>query len=74
VNGKDQEAREQIEKALAVGIRDARLFRHAGEIAVGAGDQAAAEKYLRLSAETNTAESWRAKATLARLSPRPTSQ
>jgi tetratricopeptide (TPR) repeat protein len=70
-NGEDREARKQIETALAVGIRDAKLFRHAGEIAVGAGDRAAAEKYLQLSADLNTAESLQAKATLARLSPRP---
>jgi tetratricopeptide (TPR) repeat protein len=70
-NGKDEEARKQIEKALAVGIRDARVFRHAGEIAVGTGDRAAAENYLQLSAELNTTESWQAKATLARISPHP---
>lgn len=34
VDGKDQEARKQIEAALAVGIRDARTFRPAGEIAL----------------------------------------
>jgi tetratricopeptide (TPR) repeat protein len=31
-NGRDVEARKQMEAALAVGIRDARLLRHAGEI------------------------------------------
>jgi tetratricopeptide (TPR) repeat protein len=45
VNGQDTEARKQIEIALAVGIRDATLFRHAGEIALKAGDLAAAERY-----------------------------
>lgn len=50
VNGNDQEARKQIETALAVGVLDAKIFDHAGEIALRLGDQAAAEKYLRTSA------------------------
>jgi tetratricopeptide (TPR) repeat protein len=69
VNGRYQEAREQIEKALAVGLRDARVMRHAGEIALKAGDQVSAERYLRQAAELNTVESGHARATLARLSP-----
>ena len=68
-NGKDQEASKHIERALAVGIRDARLFRHAGEIALKLGDDASAKKYLRQSAGLNTSESWKANDTLARLSP-----
>jgi tetratricopeptide (TPR) repeat protein len=68
-NDKDQEARKQIEQALTVGIRDAKLFRHAGEIALATGDRAAAENYLRQSAELNTMESAQAGLTLARLSP-----
>ena len=47
VNGQDAEARKQIESALAVGIRDAQLFRHAGEIVLKAGDLAAAQKYFQ---------------------------
>src|SRR5260221_12619670 len=35
VNGQNEEALKQIDTALAVGIRDARFFRHAGEIRVG---------------------------------------
>jgi tetratricopeptide (TPR) repeat protein len=69
VNGRYPEAREQIEKALAVGLRDARVMRHAGEIALKAGDQVSAERYLRQAAELNTVESGQARATLARLSP-----
>lgn len=69
VNNQDQEARKQIEKALAVGIRDARLMRHAGEIALAMGDRAAAQKYLQQAADLNAPESWQAKARLARLSP-----
>jgi hypothetical protein len=44
VNGQDQEARKQIEAALAVGIRDAKLLRHAGEIALAAGNSSMAEQ------------------------------
>lgn len=69
VNGQYDEARKQIEKALAVGIRDAKLFRHAGEILLAVGDRAAAEKYLQQAAELHTAESEPAMATLARLLP-----
>jgi tetratricopeptide (TPR) repeat protein len=68
VNGRYPEAREQIEKGLAVGLRDPRVLRHAGEIALKAGDPVSAERYLRQAAELNTAESERAKAVLARLS------
>jgi tetratricopeptide (TPR) repeat protein len=67
-NGQDQEARKQIEQALTVGIRDAKLFRHAGEIALATGDRAAAENYLQQSAELNTMESAQAGLTLVRLS------
>jgi tetratricopeptide (TPR) repeat protein len=68
VNGQDRQARQQIEEALAVGVRDAKLIRHAGEIALAEGDRAAAEKYLQQAADLHTAESAQAKATLARLS------
>jgi tetratricopeptide (TPR) repeat protein len=51
VNGQDGEARKQMESALAVGIRDATLFRHASDIASKTGDAAAAERYLKQSAE-----------------------
>jgi tetratricopeptide (TPR) repeat protein len=50
VNGRNQEARKEIEEALAVGIRDPKLIKHAGEIAIAAGDRAAGEKYLRQAA------------------------
>ena len=38
VNGRNQEAREQLEAALAVGIRDLKLFEHAAAIAAALGD------------------------------------
>jgi tetratricopeptide (TPR) repeat protein len=65
VNGQDSEARTQIDMALAVGIRDAKMFSHAGTIAVAQGDHAAAEKYLRQAAELNSIGSEQAKALLA---------
>ena len=69
VNGQDAEARKQIEAALAVGIRDARLFLHAGEIAVKLGDVAAVKGYEKDLTEMRTAESEAAKSTLASLAP-----
>jgi Tfp pilus assembly protein PilF len=66
-NGQYGEARKQIEIALAVGIRDAKIFRHAGEIALKSGDRAAAERYLRKSADLNTMGSDQARITLASL-------
>jgi tetratricopeptide (TPR) repeat protein len=67
VNGKDAEARKHIEIALAVGIHDAKIFRHAGEIALKLGDRAAAERYLQDSAAMNAPGSDEARATLASL-------
>jgi hypothetical protein len=43
------------------------MFRHAGEIALKSGDRAAAEHYLRESAELNTVGSEQARITLASL-------
>jgi tetratricopeptide (TPR) repeat protein len=68
VNGQDAEARRQIETALAVGIRDAKLFRHAGEIALKVGDIAATELYLKQAVELNAVDSEQARRTLASLS------
>jgi tetratricopeptide (TPR) repeat protein len=68
VSGDDQEARKQIETALAVGICDARMMRHAGEIAMATGDRAAAQKYLQKAIDLNAGDSDSARATLARLS------
>jgi tetratricopeptide (TPR) repeat protein len=67
VNGQYAEARKQIETALAVGIRDAKMFRHAGEIALKSGDKPAAERYLREAVKLNTLGSEQAEASLARL-------
>jgi tetratricopeptide (TPR) repeat protein len=67
LNNRNQEALNQITAALAVGIRDAQLFRHAGEIALATGDHASAERYLRQSANLNTSGSEEARIALARL-------
>lgn len=67
VSGQDLEARKQIESALTVGIRDAKLFRHAGEIVLKSGDLAAAESYLKQSVELNPAGSEQAQSMLAKL-------
>ncbi len=66
-NGQYAEARKQIEAALAVGVRDASMFRHAGEIELKAGDKAAAERYLQESVRLNTLGSQQARETLAQL-------
>jgi tetratricopeptide (TPR) repeat protein len=67
INGQDAEARKQIGAALKVGIRDAKMLRHAGEIALQLGDRAAAQRYLQESAALNAPGSDRARATLASL-------
>ena len=68
VNGRDGEALKNIETALAVGIRDAKILCHAGEIALAAGNRAAAERYLNESAQLNASGSKRARELLASFS------
>lgn len=69
VNGQDTPARKLIESALAVGIRDPKLFLHAGAITQTLGDIPAAEKYLTQASELNGAESGQARAVLASIKP-----
>lgn len=52
-NGQFAEAHQQISKALAVGIREPRLFYHAGLISAKMKDRAAAARYLEQSVELN---------------------
>lgn len=66
-NGQYAEALKQIQAVLAVGIRDAKVFRHAGEISLAAGDKLAAERYLRQAVQLNAPGSEQAGTTLARL-------
>jgi len=47
--GKPKEAREQIEKALKVGIREPAMLYHAGVIAAKADERESAERYLQAS-------------------------
>jgi tetratricopeptide (TPR) repeat protein len=65
VNRQNAEARKQIEGALAVDVRDAKLFRHAGEISLAVGDSAAAQRYLKQAAELNAIDSEQAKLVVA---------
>jgi tetratricopeptide (TPR) repeat protein len=60
VNGNDAEARKQIETALAVGIRDSKIFMHAGEIALKMADRSAARNYLQEAVSLHTLGSERA--------------
>ena len=53
MNGRNDEGRDQLQKALAVGLRDAQLLYHAGIIADRSGDTATAAKLLRQSLEVN---------------------
>jgi tetratricopeptide (TPR) repeat protein len=53
VNGRDQEARKQVEMALAVGIRDPKLFQHAAAIAAVLGDRQNSERYKKEVARLN---------------------
>jgi tetratricopeptide (TPR) repeat protein len=71
VNGRYTEARKQLESALAVGIRDARLFRHAGEIALRCGNGTAARAYFNPAMALQSVESEKAADALARLSHEP---
>lgn len=57
-NGQYQEARQQIEAALAVGIRDAQIFYHAGAIATRQGDTAAAQRYFKQAIDLNPPSPW----------------
>ena len=53
MNGKHKEAKDQIDTVLAVGIRDAQLFYHAGLIALKSKDRKTALHYLKRTLETN---------------------
>ena len=68
VNGQDAEARKQIGIALAVGIRDCKIFAHAGEIALKLGDRTAAQRYLEEAASLHAVGSEHAQFVLAQVS------
>ncbi|HSE91449.1 MAG TPA: tetratricopeptide repeat protein [Candidatus Binatia bacterium] len=52
-NGKAEEARDAITKAMRLRTKDAKLFYHAGMIYHWLGDKAKAQKYLRSALATN---------------------
>jgi len=66
-NGQYTEAKKQIQKVLSVGIQNANMFRHAGEIELKCGNRTAAEEYLRRAAILNSTGSEKAKQLLAQL-------
>lgn len=51
-------ARQQIDKGLAIGIRDVRMFYRAGMIAVGQADLDSARKFFGQALETNGSSEW----------------
>jgi tetratricopeptide (TPR) repeat protein len=71
VTGQDAEARKQIEIGIAVGVRDSKLFLHAGEIALTLGDVSAVKVYEKQLAELHSAESEEAQSMLASLTSTP---
>jgi Flp pilus assembly protein TadD len=60
-NGRHDEARKEIEQSMKVGIRDARILRHAAEIASQCGDKVSAAKYLSEATELDTPKQDQAK-------------
>jgi tetratricopeptide (TPR) repeat protein len=74
VSGNVSGARKQMDRALRVGVRDAKLLQHAGEIATKAGDRAAGEKYLQQAVALHAPGSDEAQLSLAKLSGSQPSQ
>ena len=65
MNGRNDEARQQLHAALSVGVRDAQLFYHAGIIEERAGDVARAAQLLRESLQLNPVSEYAAAARAA---------
>jgi tetratricopeptide (TPR) repeat protein len=61
-NGKFQEADAAVQKELAVGIQNARIFDHAGHIAQSLNRAADAAKYFQLAVQSNPASEYTADA------------
>ncbi len=68
-NGRYEESREQIERALAVGIHDATLWYHAGAIASKLGRIEEARRFFRMSADLNSIGSDNSRKMLTMLEP-----
>ena len=73
LNGRSAEAQQSMQKVLAVGVRDPVVFYHAGMIAAGTGDTAAATRHLEASfAQAPRSEvAASARQALAKLAPPP---
>ena len=65
VNGQNAEARKHMDTALAVGIQDPKLFRHAGEICASLGDREQVEHYRAEAAALTTPMSEKTTSTTA---------
>ena len=59
--------------ALKVGVREAPIFYHAGEIEARLGNNVDAEHYFRAAAEMNSADSDEARTALASIEHQPKS-
>jgi len=72
-NGRYADAQKQIEGALSVGIRDARLLYHAGAIALKLGNRSQARRYWKESLELNPRSEYSAlvRNQLGKISPVP---
>jgi tetratricopeptide (TPR) repeat protein len=70
-NGRYAEAKEQMDVLLKVGVREAAIFYHAGEIELRLGNNSHAEHYFREGAEMNSTHSQEARTALASLQTQP---
>lgn len=68
-NGQYSEAKTQIDRALQVGLREAPVFYHSGQIATRLGESSQAEHYFQMAAELNSIKSGEAARALALLKP-----
>jgi tetratricopeptide (TPR) repeat protein len=66
-NARNAEAKMHMDGALKVGVRDASIFYHAGEIELQLGNVAQAEHYLHAGAEMNSIHSQEARVALMTL-------
>ena len=66
-NGRNAEAKVHMDRALKVGVRDASVFYHAGEIELQLGNVAQAERYFHAGAEMNSINSQEARVALMTL-------
>ncbi len=66
-NGRDLEAKKQMDTALKVGVRDASIFYRAGEIESRLGNLPQAQQYLHAAAELHSVHSPEAQSALAAL-------